>query len=272
MKLSVLGRALHIASSRYRVVIPTMVLHRMGVEICKDADILLYSKSEVDKGILDLYPKKIYDICDDNFDCGKRGPEYEKHAKGANVVTCNSEVMRFVIHQKAGRIAEVIPDPYEHPEWKPSWGEGLMWYGHSVNVKDLVRVLPLLKDPVAPLTTSTDRLPSYVEWSHAEMDRQYRKCSMVIIPTGRGIAKSANRMIEAVRAGKFVVAEPLPAYEEFSDLMWVGDIPEGVEWAKARQSECLERVRACQDRIRERFSPQTIGAKWFQVVKKLHEG
>lgn len=255
------------ASTRYRTILPAMALQRLGCEITKDADTLVFSKDKVSEEVLRLYKRRVYDVCDDNFDCARRGDEYRRHVAEADAVTCNSDVMRFVIHKKCNRVATVIPDPYEHDEWAPSWGDGLLWFGHSVNVKDLVRVLPGLP-PVHVITSETDKV-AFTEWSPEAVDDGLRKSSMVIIPTGRGMTKSANRLIESVRAGKFVVAEPLPAYEEFAEWMWVGDLHKGVERALSHKDECLARVKACQDYIRDRYSPDRIGGMWLTLLKSL---
>lgn len=271
-----MGRGLDMASTRYRVVIPAMYLQARGHEITKDAPVLVHSKSGVDPEVLALYQKRVYDICDDNFDCPKRGPEYVRHAREANAVTVNSDVMRFIAHKKTGRAATVIPDPYEHPEWSPSWGEGLLWFGHWTNVKDLARSgleATILTNPESvPKDSDTLKYLDRVgckTWTPEGMDEAFQSHALVVIPTGRSMAKSANRLIESVRAGKFVVAEPLPAYEEFSGLMWVGGLKEGVSWALSHKDECLKRVKACQALIRHKYSPERIGAMWERVLSSI---
>ena len=274
MKIAFLGRGLDVASTRYRIVIPAMELTKMGHEITKDAQILVYNKGSIDPAVLDLYPKKVYDICDDNIDCPERGSEYRHHLKIANAVTCNSDAMRFIVHQKANRVATVIHDPYEHEEWSPTWGEGCMWFGHWTNLKDLARcgveATVITKGiPAGSKAAAISSNMTVIEWSPDSVDAAFKSHAIVVIPTGRAIAKSANRLIESVRAGKFVVCEPLPAYEEFAEFMWVGDIREGVEWALRNRQECLDRVRYCQNYIREKFSPETIGRKWLKVLSSI---
>lgn len=276
MKVAFVGRGLDMASTRYRIVIPAMYLQSMGHEVTKDAPIIVFNKGGVDREVLDKYPKKVYDICDDNFSCPNRGPEYRSHAAEANAVTVNSDVMRFIVHKQTGRIATVIPDPYEREEWEPSWGEGLLWFGHWTNVKDLARSgvdATLITNPGAVPENSQTleylRGRKCIPWSVEAMDSAFKSHAIVVIPTGRSMAKSANRLIESVRAGKFVVCEPLPAYEEFSEFMWVGDIREGVEWALRNRRECLDRVRYCQNYIREKFSPETIGRKWLKLLSSI---
>lgn len=274
MKIAFLGRGLDVASTRYRIIIPAYQLQRMGHEITKDAPILVFNKGSIDPEVLKLYSKTVYDVCDDNFDCEQRGREYLEHTKRANAVTVNSECMRFIVHQKTGRSAVVIPDPYEHEEWAPSWGEGRLWFGHWTNLKDLDRcgvsasVLTAGAPEGSRASAILSRMP-HEAWSPEAMDRAFRTHAIVVIPTGRAIAKSANRLIESVRAGKFVVAEPLPAYEEFSRWMWVGDMKEGVAWAESHKDECLERVKACQLYIREKYSPERIGVMWERVLSSI---
>ena len=276
LQVAFLGRGLNVASTRYRIVIPAYELQKQGVEITKDAPILVFNKGSIDLEILKLYPKTVYDICDDNLDCPERGQEYRFHLARADAITCNSEAMRFIVHQKTKRIATVIPDPYEHPEWSPSWGEGVMWFGHWTNLKDfhgrgIEATIITNASEVLQGTMVSKVISQYktLEWSTESMDAAYRSHALVVIPTGRAIAKSANRLIESVRAGKFVVAEPLPAYEEFGEWMWVGDLKEGLEWAKSHKSECLERVKACQDYIRGKYSPKRIGAMWLKVLGSI---
>ena len=274
MKIAFLGRGLDVASTRYRIVIPAMELTKLGHEVTKDAPILVYNKGSIDPAVLDLYPKKVYDICDDNIDCPERGSEYRHHLKIANAVTCNSDAMRFIVHQKTNRVATVIHDPYEHEEWSPTWGEGCMWFGHWTNLKDLARcgveATVITKGiPAGSKAAAISSNMTVIEWSPESVDAAFKSHALVVIPTGRAIAKSANRLIESVRAGKFVVCEPLPAYEEFAEFMWVGDIREGVEWALKNRRECLDRVRYCQNYIREKFSPETIGRKWMKVLSSI---
>ena len=274
MKVAYIGRGLDVASTRYRIILPALELQKMGHEITKNAPIIVYNKGSIDPEILKLYPKKVYDICDDNIDCRERGEEYRSHLKSADAVTCNSEAMRFIVHKKVGRIATVIPDPYEHDEWAPSWGEGILWFGHWTNLKDLART-GLKATAISNWSAVPSQSPAAsmdvtrVEWSPDAVDAALKAHAIVAIPTGRAIAKSANRLIEAVRAGKFVVCEPLPAYEEFSEIMWVGDIREGTEWALKNRQECLDRVRYCQNYIRDRFSPRTIAKKWERVLSSI---
>jgi hypothetical protein len=75
-------------------------------------------------------------------------------------------------------------------------------------------------------------------------------------------------MVNAIRAGCFVVAMAHPAHREFRDVAWVGDFTTGLNWTHYFKDELNDRVRAGQQYI-ERFSPKSIGAQWQQVIEVL---
>lgn len=252
------------ASTRLRCVIPAQELKRRGVEIVPDGDILVWGKHFLDFEVIETFPKKVFDVCDDHFD-GPLAGYYRKAIQLADKVTCNSEAMRFRLHQ-LGVIATVIPDTYETQKKEPAWGEGLLWFGHESNLPDLYRVTKKLNQPVTVVSKKVSA--DIIEWSTEAVASELVKCAAVILPTGKSICKSANRLLEAVMAGKFVIAEPLPAYEEFSDL-WVGDIPKGVEAAFANPEQALKQVRWTQGYIESRYSPRIIGQKWLDALKSL---
>lgn len=279
MRVTFLGIDPAVASTRYRAIAPIHYLKNHGVVPSgDDGDLLVVGKHDWDASIVERYKAFIFDVCDDWFKDAKLGPFYRKMCGKAALVTCNSDVMRFRIHQETGRAAMVIPDAYETPEKAPSWGTGLFWYGNTINLPDFFRGVKKLQGLNVPLGCVSRHDPHLsdevkqliIPWSPTAVEKGLAGCAVVIIPTGVSAAKSGNRLIEAVRAGKFVVAEPLPAYEEFADLMWVGDLREGVEWALGNEKDCLRRVKRCQSYIRKRYSMESIGPKWLEAVKKAY--
>lgn len=275
MLVTVLGFDPSIASTRYRAMAPAQYLRENGCTLVGDGDLLIVGKHGWERELVDDFPAFVYDVCDDYFQHKTHGDFYREMCAKAMAVTCNSDVMRFRIFQETGRVATVIPDPYEHEEWEPSWGDGLLWFGHPTNLPDFqraIRKLDGIKVPLGCISKHEDYMSDDVKrliipWSPTAVDKGFKSCAVVILPTGISPAKSANRLIESVRAGKFVVAEPLPAYEEFRDWMWVGDIREGVEWALKNEKTCLSRVKDCQRYVKKHFSPEKIGAMWLKVVK-----
>ena len=246
----------NVASSRLRAIIPRNELAKLGVKYGKD--VIVYGKSFIKMDELKPYGKRVFDVCDDHF--GKsHDAYYREHIAKADLVTCNSNTMAEIIRQETGRIATVIPDPYESEEQPADAGEGVLWFGHETNLVDL--------DP------SLDLKPEILtgsNWSREKQLAALKACGCVIIPTGKSMAKSANRMIESVRNGRFVVAGELPAHDEFAGWMWVGkDLHEGVEWFNRYRTEAIEEVKSCQNYIREHYSPERIGRLWFNALGQL---
>jgi glycosyltransferase involved in cell wall biosynthesis len=249
-----------VASSRLRAIIPQEALERIGVK--KGKDTLVYGKHFVTDEQLTHFKRKIYDVCDDHFENPELKDYYLKHCESADSVTCNSEAMRDRIRQVTGRDAFIVNEPYESKELPPKIGDKLLWYGHSSNFKDLERISPFLKHPLLALSNH----PDSAGWS-LDMQRQALMTDcIVIIPTGKSLCKSENRMVEAIRNGKYVCAEHLPAYEKFSQFFDLGDIPEHIDRALSNKKDSLERVRAAQEFISDRYSPKTIAKQWIEVL------
>ena len=244
-----------IASSRLRAQIPQQELVKLGMNLGRD--VLVYGKHVVTQEQASRYDMRVYDVCDNHYHT-----QYEKyyrfHSGWADVVTVNSLVMAEIVKAETGREAVIIPDPYESDEQPAGMGKGVLWFGHENNWKT-----------IDPYRTLIDCILTYPEWTREKQLAALKECALVVIPTDDRKGKSANRLIESVRNGRFVVAGELPAHDEFREFMWIGDIQEGIEWAKSHKAECIERVEACQDYIRDKYSPATIGKMWFEVLEKL---
>jgi len=244
-----------IASSRLRAGIPQREIEKLGVK--RGKDILVYSKHVVPMHIAMHYGKRVFDICDDHFHSVFE-QYYREHSLVADLITVNSDEMARIVLRETGRIATIIPDPYESEEQPAGYGEGVLWYGHESNLKT-----------IEPYRGLVDRILTHPEWTREKQTRAIKDCAVVVIPTDERKGKSANRLIDAVRNGRFVVAGELPAHDEFKEFMWIGDIKAGIEWAKNNPKQCIKRVEFCQNYIRDRFSPETIGKLWFDTLKSI---
>ena len=255
MQVTFAGLNHDIASSRLRAFIPQDELLKYG--IVKGRDILVYGKHVVGMEIAKRFRLRVYDICDDHFHTIHE-IYYRLHAKEADLITVNSEAMREIVLRETGREATVIPDPYESVEVKAGMGEGTLWFGHESNLKTIESYRDLI-----------DVVLTHPEWTREKQIQAIKECAFVLLPTDERKGKSANRLIEAIINGRFVIAGELPAHDEFKPWMWIGDIREGLEWAQNNRNECVERVRRCQDYIRDKFSPETIGKLWLETLEKL---
>lgn len=245
----------HLASARLRARIPQAEVAKLGMS--KGMDVVVYGKHWLSIADLSPFKKRVFDVCDNHFN-GPHDAYYREHIAKADLVTCNSEAMAETIRRETDHIATVIPDPYESEEKPAGMGNGLLWFGHESNLVDLHPYLDL--EPA--ILTGTD-------WSREKQLAALDKCAAVLIPTGKSMAKSANRLIESVRNGRFVIAGYLPAHEEFKEWMWVGDIRDGVEWLKAYPKRATDNVTECQQYITNKYSPEAIGRRWLNALGQL---
>jgi glycosyltransferase involved in cell wall biosynthesis len=107
-------------------------------------------------------------------------------------------------------------------------------------------------------------------WSLDEQWKALASCDAVIIPSlqdERKQVKSANRMIEALWAGKPVVAQPMPAYTAFGQWTPIRPlISEGLEQLMTEREQIASRVQAAQAFIADHYSPAVIGAQWRDLI------
>ncbi len=111
----------------------------------------------------------------------------------------------------------------------------------------------------------------FVEWSRETTWHALEQCDLVLLPQDHasawGRVKSHNRLVEAIRAGRFAVASPIPSYLELAEFAWTGeDLAEGVAWATAHPDEAAARVARGQALIATRFSPEAVAEKWAALL------
>jgi uncharacterized Rossmann fold enzyme len=246
------------ASWRYRAKIPSgdwATLNDLT------ADTLIFAKPQASE-LMDMARAKargawvVVDFCDDHFDW----LHYQEALRLADAVTCSTNEMARRI-KELGRDATVIADPYEFPEMPPHYaGINLLWFGHHVNRDSLQRILPDLEGyPLRVVSNFEGAIP----WSKETMLEEFARADIVVIPTTASY-KSANRAIEAIRQGCFVVAEPHPALEGFP--IYIGNIKEGIEWTKQQNINKL--ISKAQKFVTAEFSPQILIDKWKSATKR----
>lgn len=259
MKVTFKHFGAHLASSRYRSIIPAQQLKCAGVG--EGTDWLVIGKHGWDWAKqTEGFSKICFDVCDDHFD-GAHGKHYREGCERANLVTCNSAEMARVIYAKTGKEAVVIPDPFEQFEGEARINDKLLWFGHQSNLADLVPWLDKL--PNLRVVTGL-KAPGVIEWSPEAMNTAFDQCGLVVIPTGKSMAKSGNRAVESIRRGLFVVAGYLPAYADLG--IYIGDIADGVDWALSHPDLVLRRIKAAQAYVFEEYAPHRIGKMWLKAL------
>ena len=222
------------------------------------------------------------DYSDDHFSNPERGEPYRALANAVDRAVASTPGLAEVIAQHSPVPVSVVTDPVEGARGEPRAPEAaplrLLWFGHPSNLDTLQYALPQLQGlPVsvtlmtAPGTGAEQLGARFRPWSTQAVFDELRQCDAVFIPSNpydpRKAVKSPNRFTESVWAGRFVLAHPLPAYQELADFGWVGeDLGEGVRWLGEHRDEALERIQRGQAAIAERFSPHAVGAAWKEAI------
>jgi len=236
------------ASYRYRAKIPS---EQLNIPLNQEAEIYILSKPQKQ----DLQRKTfIADFCDDHFD----NYYYIEILEKAILVTCPTEAMQQRI-KSLGRDAIIIPDPYEYPLESPHCnGDRLLWYGHGSNLYSIVKWLETFKN--IRIVSNVDNT---ILWSHETMLREFALADIVLMPATKDY-KSPNRTIEAIRQGCFVVAEPHSSIKDFP--IYIGNLEEGVIWARTHQQEANQMILKAQEYI-QKYAPQTVASVWKQTLE-----
>jgi|TARA_Y100000294_G_scaffold155555_2_gene155899 hypothetical protein len=194
----------------------------------------------------------------------------------------------------------VISDPYEGPGGVPHFSprDGdlrLLWFGHVNNLQDLFDQVVALADfgrefplslnvfsqPVNGIDNAFSRTNEkfsgrltlrHTPWSLEGTWRALAECDLVIIPSAdneKKMAKSPNRVVESIHNGRFVVANPVDVYWEYSDFILLDtDIVSGLRWAMNHRVEIEDRIRRGQDYVDSRHSPEAIGCDWIKLLQE----
>lgn len=80
-------------------------------------------------------------------------------------------------------------------------------------------------------------------------------------------------VVASLRAGRFTVANPLPAYRPLAAYCWLGDsIVEGLRWALEHPDEAQRRVLAGQAFVAATYSPEAVAGAWEAALAQGARG
>ena len=248
----------------------------------------------------DLGAKTIYDLCDNKFE---EKEEYEPCCKLADLVSVNSENMGISTKQHTGRDYIVMPDPYERPKLEPKFNPQLplniLWFGSQSSFKFLpiVEIWQRLEKEIVDyrytmISQKTDRVLSKMQqrqakgqisginfyklnmeqWTWERQGELLSQCDIVLMPVQtdnpRTDTKSANRLIDSLISGKFVITTPLASYQEFEPYTWQGDYIAGIKWALAHHGKVLNKIIEGQKYTEAKYSAKTLSKNFIEEVKR----
>jgi SAM-dependent methyltransferase len=264
------------------------------------ADVAIFAKSfsaaneELASHLRARGMRVIADFCDDHFEHPQHAPHFRRMAGIATDITASTAALAESIRKHTGRDATVITDPVEGPRGTPAFEPKLpalrvLWFGHPSNLVSVIDRADQLKALAARMpiefTLFTERSPDVerlagaiaasmperlkvrlVPWSLEATWQLLEQCDVVWIPAADEapkMAKSPNRFVESVWAGRLVVADPVPAYRPFEDLMPLGQgLEAGVMRALEDPRGVERRLREGQRRVARSYSGFECGRLW----------
>lgn len=270
------------ASYRYRVFLPGAVLemqgHEVGVALEPEPDAvnIWHKHGKIIDPEAIAHHLSIVDVTDDHFD-SERGSQYREAISAAKLVTCSSRGLVPRIKAETGRHAIYIADPYEFEEAPFVWQNirSVLWYGHGSNFFTL-RDQPLdcLLEVVTQCRAGGDGVKvRFTPWSLPAMLQAFARHDTVIVPRGaddKQRAKGNNRLVNALRRGKFVVASDIPSHRELESVVHISDsMLAGIQWGRENPGEVATMVERGQKYVSTRYSPERIAAHWLEVCKHV---
>jgi len=244
----------------------------------------------------------VMDICDYPFEKPHTVQAFYGEALNlCDAVIVNSERMAELmaphVRQRPSVIEDAVLGAMADAAFAPAARFELLWFGHPTNLPYLDAALDALAQFAARrpcrLTVVTQDgaevkhwiaainghfTPAletrFVSWSLQSTRAALHECDLVLIPSDPSdplkAGASANRLAEALNAGRFPVASPLRSYLPFADAAWLGqDFVEGIRWALANPGDVLARIRRGQALVAERLAGDRIGGQWVDLLNGL---
>jgi hypothetical protein len=257
-----------LASYRLRVQIPSEHLGCDYAIGCTGKPTFFFKNGNV--RLAEALQGVVYDVVNDHFH-GKYAADYHGMCGIADKITVASERMAEVVLENTGRESTVIADPYENAE-QPArcYGNGVTWFGHSANMGSLVPHLEAVEDAGGNMVVCSNTATSHVQWSRASEDQCLAGCAVALV-TSSNAGASANRVVKALRAGRFVVAPKncAESWRELAPYIWIGDVSEGIAWALHNREEACLKIQLGQQMVADRFSPELIGRQWTELFASI---
>lgn len=244
----------------------------------------------------------VLDLCDNYFEHAGHGAQFRDHniamCKLATRVVTSTPTLAAAIREHTGIEATIITDPVEGTRcdaaFEPRFPRvKLLWFGHQSNWPSLAETLPSLAAlaetwpleinvVTAPLPEIQAAISAFngahtprmtirlTPWTTDAVWPALEQCDLVIIPSLRSefhAAKSPNRLVESLNAGRLVVAHPLPSYQEYADYALLSDdIAAGIRQALENAAAMPARIVRGQTYIARVNSPFTIGNAWERAI------
>jgi hypothetical protein len=246
-----------------------------------------------------LNRRVIYSFCDFDFHNPELKAHRQKMAKLADQCVAVSEDLAEITAKALDiPVPAMITDPYEGPGFAARFAPDpeelkLVWFGNAGNLQELFDQVPALAEfgrdfpiSVNVVAVTVDGIAEafsqvnkkfkgrlelrFTPWSRENTWTSLEQGDLVLIPSidnEKKKAKSPNRVVESLRNGRFVVAHPVSAYQDYSNFIRIdSDITAGLRWTMEHKAEIEQSIHRGQDYIEKRNSPKAVAAAWLRLL------
>ncbi len=111
----------------------------------------------------------------------------------------------------------------------------------------------------------------FFDWSEETQSSVVAGAHIVLVPSdpadSRKAVKTSNRVVDAIHAGRHVIASPLPSYRPFEDFVDLAEDPvEAVLQHVNRPDAVVERIKRGQAAVASLAAPEVIARRWLETV------
>lgn len=246
--------------------------------------------------------KTVADINDDHFATAHVGSYWQKLCRMVDVCTVASDAMGKAVGRYATSPILTIGDPLDSPSGEPHVYRRriftkpplkVAWYGMDNNINAMEKAAFAIMDGKPAVRVEfhiiTRKRPdvlklcqvfssefgrrgsmTFHEWTRQEQWEVVSRCDLVLIPSNpkdpAKAAKSANRLTDALNAGRYVIASPIPAYEPYGDVATItDDFPMAVAKYLANPAAAKARLNAGQAKVKLECGTDAIADQWLSA-------
>jgi hypothetical protein len=242
----------------------------------------------------------IFDICDNHFlGATQFSHLYRRIRPWVRDYVCNTEEMGLALQREFKREGSTIFDPVELERGTAKAASppyNMLWYGVPSGLPHLIKWLrdsslaSVDKDigTITILTTLSAEVTKFIEsriadslhgrlqllpWSLQRMQCSLRSSNLVLVPmeyTPFSSTKSANRVAEAIWAGRIVISSDLPSYREFNGqgAVIAQSIGEGLDRIHSVAGQESQIIKG-QDLISAKYTESVVGQHWFDLLSSI---
>ena len=115
----------------------------------------------------------------------------------------------------------------------------------------------------------------YLDWDRTTFISALKAHEVSLIPVNDNAftrCKSANRLALSAYHGVSVLADPVPSYRQYQDVVWLGDWQHHLPQLLAQKGERLDRIRRARVMISQCHSADAIADEWLRVLLGAFHG